>query len=456
MANEEQLRILKEDGVEAWNKWRQENPRVKPDLSRVNLIGANLRRADLRGANLKEVDLRRADLRGANLTEAYLRKSNLCFASLESTNFSGADIREAKLMWVKLSKANLRKAKLSKANLYGVNLYKANLSETNLSGADLSRTQALYTNFYGTTFTGACLENWNINNETNLEKVICDYIYLKIDKQERRPSEPNRNFAPGEFTKLFQKALTTVDLIFLDGIDWKAFLLSFKELQDEYREENVGVQAIERKSDGAFVVRIEVPAEADKAEIESYTKKSYETNLKVLEAQYRLQLQAKDEQIAIYRQHNTDLLDIIKLKAIQPIQNIIDITSTAERQSMSEAHKSKYDLSHANVGGIVDTAQSGSHQEFTQHNYAPEQKQTLAEAADEIQKLLKQLEQTNPNATPEQQQAYVDAAIPPTLKERCISALKAGGETAIEEFLDNPYVNVGKAIVMAWIQPQSN
>ena len=85
--------------------------------------------------------------------------------------------------------------------------------------------------------------------------------------------------------------------------------------------------------------------------------------------------------------------------------------------------------------------------------YASEQKQTLAEAADEIQKLLKQLEQTNPDATPEQQQAYVDAAISPTLKERCIGALQAGGETAIDEFFNNPYVKVGKAIVMAWIKP---
>ena len=108
----------------------------------------------------------------------------------------------------------------------------------------------------------------------------------------------------------------------------------------------------------------------------------------------------------------------------------------------------------ANVSGIVGTAQSGSHQEFTQHNYVPEQKQTLAEAAEEIQNLLKQLEQTNPTATVEQQKAYVDAAISPSIKQRCVGALKAGGETAIEEFLDNPYVNVGKAVVEGWLKPE--
>ena len=92
--------------------------------------------------------------------------------------------------------------------------------------------------------------------------------------------------------------------------------------------------------------------------------------------------------------------------------------------------------------------------EGNQNIYASQEKQTLAEAAEEIQNLLKQLEKTNPTATVEQQQAYVDAAISPTLKQRCVGALLAGGETAIEEFLDNPYVNVGKAVVKGWIKPE--
>ena len=33
MANEEQLRRLKEQGVQAWNEWRKANPNVEIDLS---------------------------------------------------------------------------------------------------------------------------------------------------------------------------------------------------------------------------------------------------------------------------------------------------------------------------------------------------------------------------------------------------------------------------------------
>jgi len=85
-----------------------------------------------------------------------------------------------------------------------------------------------------------------------------------------------------------------------------------------------------------------------------------------------------------------------------------------------------------------------------------EQKQTLAEAAAEIQQLLKQLEKTNPSATESEQVAYVELTVQQSLKQRTIAALKAGGETAIDEFfLENKYLKVGKAVVKAWLQPNS-
>jgi hypothetical protein len=52
MANPEHLAKLKE-GIEAWNKWRKDNPKIKRDLTEANLFGADLRRADLAEANLE-------------------------------------------------------------------------------------------------------------------------------------------------------------------------------------------------------------------------------------------------------------------------------------------------------------------------------------------------------------------------------------------------------------------
>jgi hypothetical protein len=84
------------------------------------------------------------------------------------------------------------------------------------------------------------------------------------------------------------------------------------------------------------------------------------------------------------------------------------------------------------------------------------EKPTLAEAAAEIQKLLKQLEESNPSATVEQQQAFVNIAVSPTLKARFVSALQSGWKEAMKELLDNPYVNVGIALLEGWQQAESN
>ena len=78
------------------------------------------------------------------------------------------------------------------------------------------------------------------------------------------------------------------------------------------------------------------------------------------------------------------------------------------------------------------------------------QRQTLAEAAAEIQEHLKQLEETNPTATEAQQKAFVTAAIPPACRERFVGALQAGWKDAITEFLDNAYLKVGIATLEGW------
>ena len=125
------------------------------------------------------------------------------------------------------------------------------------------------------------------------------------------------------FEKLFQKALETVDLVFLDGIDWKAFLLSLKELQNEYGQENVDVQGIEKRPGGSFVVRIEVPPEVNKAEIESKAKQSYETQLKIIEVEHRAELRSleahyQDKIIKLHEKQGSDMMEIAKLLASRP------------------------------------------------------------------------------------------------------------------------------------------
>jgi hypothetical protein len=85
-----------------------------------------------------------------------------------------------------------------------------------------------------------------------------------------------------------------------------------------------------------------------------------------------------------------------------------------------------------------------------------EQKQTLAEAAEEIQQLLRQLEQTNPSATRSDMIAYINDETTPSLKRRTSSALKSCGEAAIDEFvLENKFLKVIKATVKGWLEAGS-
>ena len=119
MANEEHVRKLRE-GVEVWNRWREENPDVWPDLTE----------ADLRGAHLREAHLLGAYLMGADLSEADLSRTVLNMASLSGANLSKALLNGAILMRTHLAGANLSEADLFSANLREVDLCKADLQGT--------------------------------------------------------------------------------------------------------------------------------------------------------------------------------------------------------------------------------------------------------------------------------------------------------------------------------------
>jgi uncharacterized protein YjbI with pentapeptide repeats len=64
MANQQHLNILRQ-GTETWNRWREENPQIKPDLRRIVLSGTDLSGANLSRATLTGVNLDAADLDGA-------------------------------------------------------------------------------------------------------------------------------------------------------------------------------------------------------------------------------------------------------------------------------------------------------------------------------------------------------------------------------------------------------
>jgi uncharacterized protein YjbI with pentapeptide repeats len=220
MANQEYLDLLKRD-TDAWNKWREQHPEIRPDLSGThlsvanlnrailsgaNLSGANLREADLSYATLIDTDLSGADLYEAVLYEAVLYEANLSYANLSYANLSYADLSYADLSGANLSTADLSEAYLSTANLSYANLSYANLSTADLSGADLSGATIVRTNFTKAILTNCRIYGisaWDVEltRATQNNLIITDYnqptitvdnlkiaqfIYLLLNNQEIR------------------------------------------------------------------------------------------------------------------------------------------------------------------------------------------------------------------------------------------------------------------------------
>jgi uncharacterized protein YjbI with pentapeptide repeats len=212
MANQQQLAVIKQ-GVDVWNKWREEHTDAEIDLSktdfsnlnlieafagfrfpayhrsnlggaalskanlketnfhRADLAGVDFKEADLRGADLSETylkggDLRKADLRGARLSEADLRGANLTGANLSEADLRGANLSTAHLIGVNLSNAHLKGADLQEADFVSANLRNADLSKTYLRAADLRRADLRGANLAGAILVGTQVDNAKLSGSS--------------------------------------------------------------------------------------------------------------------------------------------------------------------------------------------------------------------------------------------------------------------------------------------------
>ncbi|NCR65958.1 MAG: pentapeptide repeat-containing protein [Microcystis aeruginosa LL11-07] len=316
----------------------------------TSFFQANLTATDFTGATLKSTNFNQAILNKTIFKQAIklelARPGNTLLANpqireflIDSRTGSGKDFAQADLRGAYLEGANLQTANLRLANIS-----EASLQYANLAGANLTEVNAVNTDLRHATLTGACVENWNIDATTQLDEIDCQYIYLLNGQKERRPS--SGEFQPGEFTKLFAEMFDTVDLIFRNGVDWKAFIAALKEVQVQNENTPLQVQSIANKGDGVIVVKVHVPPDTDKEKIHQEFNQNYQLQLAAVEAQYKAQLTAKDEEIiAIYRQQSVDMMEITKTLANRPIH--------VEAKAMSHSNDSSPNI---NIRDIKNSA----------------------------------------------------------------------------------------------------
>src|SRR6185436_7003251 len=171
MANSEHLKILKQ-GVEIWNKWRDENETIRPDLSNANLNDINLTNINLFEANLYKVSLQQADLTGANLSNTNLYKATLLHATLIEAHLIHSHLHEANL-----KQANLRGAQLYNAILYAANLCGAELSEAKLGGANLTQANLRKAILNDADLQSANLKGADLSEATMRKAILGDTIF---------------------------------------------------------------------------------------------------------------------------------------------------------------------------------------------------------------------------------------------------------------------------------------
>jgi uncharacterized protein YjbI with pentapeptide repeats len=156
-------------GVAAWNKWRKAKPRIRPDLSGVDLAHASLKGADFHGTDLSATILRDADLSMADLGAADLTFADLYGANLRGAHLIGAHLRAANLM-----KATLADAKIGSEVFNAADFEGANLSHVDLHGLNLSRARFYRANLTGANLRGATMPwtylAWAFLRDAQLDK----------------------------------------------------------------------------------------------------------------------------------------------------------------------------------------------------------------------------------------------------------------------------------------------
>lgn len=362
---------------------------------------------------------------------------NLVGANLENASFLGSTLKDATLQGANLTGANLILANLNHANLQGADLTNAKLVQTQLDHADLT----------GATLTGAIIEEWGITTATILDGIHCNYVFMRLPpagartdiNPHRKPDDWNKTFAEGEFVEFITPMMETLDLYHNQTVDPRAMALAFNDLRQQHPDADLDIVSMEKrgKNRDKFLIRAEANPGADLSELHSQYFERYDY-LRTLPAEA---LQA----LLIEKENNVKMLvGLISTAITKPTTQIETYQNQGDTVMGNKESTNETNLEIGSMAGAINTG--GGHataSEFTQNVTNIESKQTLAEAAAEIQALLKQLETSYPADSATAKMVMATEAVKqieanPTFKQKAVAALVAGGTKALEAAIDHP------------------
>jgi len=410
-------------------------------IRNVALYFASKRGTSFRGATLTNADFTQATLKGTDFQEAILTQTcwfqvkNLHLARLNTTYLEKSQIRQLVITGegqkrnfdrINLRGISLRRtlggANLADVSFIGTELSEANLQDANLSRARLVQTQLDQADLTGACLTGACIEDWGITSDTKVDRVECKYVFMRWVKPgdpdpdpRRKPDNWEEEFEDGDFADFIKPLIDTLDLYHNRRVDPRAIAISFKQLAENHPDTELEIVAMEKRGTDKLLLRVRTAQGADRSALNAEYFLNYNKLKTLVEQDIQTLFEKDKESVSTI---NYSIVNFINLGEI----------------SMSDSHKNIYQNNSSFGSGYtenVNTEQLGG----TIHNYAPKQEQTLAEAAAEIQQLLKQLEQTQ-QYTPEAAQQKVAGDL----------ATKANNDAAVKSRLEKWSQYMGDAV----------
>jgi uncharacterized protein YjbI with pentapeptide repeats len=437
--------------------------------------GTSFYNADLTDAKFNQATLKNTDFRNANLTHTcfqqakkldfvrpgigYLQNTNLrqvlTTGEGQGANFDRLDLRGV----------NFQKAYLSDASFIATDLSDASFQDADLSRAKLVQTQLHGTDFTGATLTGAYIEDWGITSDTKFDGVRCEYVYMRSPTKLnpdplRKPDNREEVFGDGEFEDFIKPIFDTLDLYHSQGVDPRAIAISFKQLAENHPDAELEIVAMEKRGEDKFLLRAKTATQADKSELSAEYFDNYNYIKALPEKEVKLLLAEKDSRIRSLETMVITALERPNFYSNTQVGTVSTMTNNPGGFSVGGSVDGNINNLQGDNNKVVqgDTTMTGDRNiktsggnyneriqgDYVQGNYyATGQPQSLAQAAAEIQELLKQLEQTYPSTTTSQQMVVAAEAINriesnPTMKKKVINAVKEGGLAAFEKAIDNP------------------
>ncbi|MGI2904511.1 pentapeptide repeat-containing protein [Tolypothrix sp. VBCCA 56010] len=351
------------------------------DLSNVDFTNSELANTDFRARKLYRTCLKHVrGLDRARIDNQYLDLSNpqvqklLIDGSSEDTDFSRINLQGAYLR-----NADMRHFKFIETNLNG-----AYLQGADLRGSILIRAQVTGVDFTGANLTGICIEDWSVNTKTCLTRVECDYIYRKLDEKgegtERYPID--RNFEKGEFEALYQEVEEVVELVFKEGVNWRALSFTFRQIQLEDEGLGLELKGVEKRGE-LWVVKVTHKEGIPRQEVEQRVIPIYN----LLEKQIAIMGQQLDKALMIGANQSEALKELSK----KSFGNNFSITGSTIT-NLAGSGEIDYDEAASKIRSFVANGSEPSQAtRIAQSLLEQFQNQNIATSADEQAELIQQV-----------------------------------------------------------------